>query len=291
MFKMDFVELLKSKNAKIGIGVFLLIGFSFLILRKSPKPVEISLVTKGTYQQILSVQGKSKIQELYTAYSPVNGVMRRVELHAGDQVKKGMTLLTVDWDIVKTVKASTNGQILKVYRESAGPVAMGERILDYGDLSKLEIVAYILTEDMPDLTLGDLVNISGFGEQILKGKIAIIEPAAITKISSLGVEEQRVPISIAFDPPKGMGDGYELECKIILFEKPNSILIPSSALFRQDEKWAVYTVEKKKAKLRFVNVEHQSEGMSLIKDGLNEGESIILYPGDGITNGTKVIAE
>ncbi|WP_244935607.1 efflux RND transporter periplasmic adaptor subunit [Leptospira bouyouniensis] len=288
---MDFVELLKSKNAKIGIGVFLLIGFSFLILRKSPKPVEIFLVTKGTYQQILSVQGKSKIQELYTAYSPVNGVMRRVELHAGDQVKKGMTLLTVDWDIVKTVKASTNGQILKVYRESAGPVAMGERILDYGDLSKLEIVAYILTEDMPDLTLGDLVNISGFGEQILKGKIAIIEPAAITKISSLGVEEQRVPISISFDPPTGMGDGYELECKIILFEKPNSILIPSSALFRQDEKWAVYTVEKKKAKLRFVNVEHQSEGISLIKDGLNEGESIILYPGDGITNGTKVIAE
>ncbi|WP_244241566.1 efflux RND transporter periplasmic adaptor subunit [Leptospira jelokensis] len=288
---MDFVEILKSKQIKIGIGVLLLIGFSYLILRKNPKPVEISLVTKGTYQQILSVQGKSKIKELYTVYSPVNGVLRRVELHAGDKVKNGMTLITVDWDIVKTVKANTNGQILKVYRESAGPVAMGERILDYGDLSKLEIIAYILTEDMPELTLGDPVNLSGFGEQILKGKIAIIEPAAITKVSSLGVEEQRVPISIAFDPPTGMGDGYELECKIILFEKPNSILIPSSALFRQDEKWAVYTVEKKRAKLRFVNVEHQSEGMSLVSEGLQEGESIILYPGDGITNGTKVIPE
>lgn len=291
MLQLNFLERFKSKNVKIGIGVILLLGFSYLVLRKNPKPVEISNVTKGTYQQILSVQGKSKIKELYTVYSPVNGVLRRVELHAGDPVKVGATLITVDWDIVKTVKANTNGQILKVYRESAGPVGMGERILDYGDLSKLEIIAYILTEDMPELTLGDLVNISGFGEQILKGKIAIIEPAAITKVSSLGVEEQRVPISIAFDPPTGMGDGYELECKIILFEKPNSILIPSSALFRQDEKWAVYTVEKKKAKLRFVNVEHQSEGMSLIKDGLDEGESIILYPGDGITNGTKVIAE
>lgn len=289
--QMDFVEILKSKNAKIGIGVLLFIVFSFLLLRKNPKPVEISQVTKGTYQQILSVQGKSKIKELYTVYSPVNGVMRRVELHAGDQVKKGMTLLTVDWDIVKTVKASANGQILKVYRESAGPIAMEERILDYGDLSKLEIIAYVLTEDMPELTLGDPVNLSGFGDQILKGKIANIEPAAITKISSLGVEEQRVPISIAFDPPNGMGDGYELECKIILFEKPNSILIPSSALFRQDDKWAVYTVEKKKATLRFVTVEHQSEGISLIKDGLKEGESIILYPGDGISNGTKVVAE
>ncbi|MCW7463153.1 efflux RND transporter periplasmic adaptor subunit [Leptospira limi] len=288
---MDFVEILKSKNAKIGIGVLLFLGFSFLLLRKNPKPVEISEVTKGTYQQILSVQGKSKIKELYTVYSPVNGVMRRVELHAGDQVKKGMTLLTVDWDIVKTVKASANGQILKVYRESAGPIAMEEKILDYGDLSKLEIIAYVLTEDMPELTLGDPVKLSGFGDQILKGKIANIEPAAITKISSLGVEEQRVPISIAFDPPNGMGDGYELECKIILFEKPNSILIPSSALFRQDDKWAVYTVEKKKATLRFVTVEHQSEGISLIKEGLKEGESIILYPGDGIANGTKVIAE
>lgn len=289
--QMDFVEILKSKNAKIGIGVLLFLGFSFLLLRKNPKPVEISEVTKGTYQQILSVQGKSKIKELYTVYSPVNGVMRRVELHAGDQVKKGMTLLTIDWDIVKTVKASANGHILKVYRESAGPIAMEERILDYGDLSKLEIIAYVLTEDMPELTLGDPVNLSGFGDQILKGKIANIEPAAITKISSLGVEEQRVPISIAFDPPNGMGDGYELECKIILFEKPNSILIPSSALFRQDDKWAVYTVEKKKATLRFVTVEHQSEGISLIKEGLKEGESIILYPGDGITNGTKVVAE
>lgn len=246
MLQVDFLERFKSKNVKIGIGVILLLGFSYLVLRKNPKPVEISNVTKGTYQQILSVQGKSKIKELYTVYSPVNGVLRRVELHAGDPVKVGTTLITVDWDIVKTVKANTNGQILKVYRESAGPVGMGERILDYGDLSKLEIIAYILTEDMPELTLGDLVNISGFGEQILKGKIAIIEPAAITKVSSLGVEEQRVPISIAFDPPIGMGDGYELECKIILFEKPNSILIPSSALFRQDEKWAVYTVEKKK---------------------------------------------
>ncbi|MGE8723229.1 efflux RND transporter periplasmic adaptor subunit [Leptospira terpstrae] len=291
MTKEKFLELLKTKNAKIAMAVILFLGLSFLILKKDPKPVEVSVVTQSVYRQILSVQGKTKIKELYTAYSPVNGVMRRVELHAGDKVTKGMILLTIDWDIVKTVKASANGQILKVYRESAGPVAMGERILDYGDITKIDVSAFVLSEDMPDLDLKDKVLLTGFGEDTLEGQVSIIEPSAITKISSLGVEEQRVPIYIEFNPPPGIGDGYELECKIILFEKPNATVIPTSALFREDEKWAVFTVEKKRAKLRFVEIEHQSEGISMIKSGLTIGESVILYPGDTVVNGTKVIPE
>ncbi|EMY60603.1 efflux RND transporter periplasmic adaptor subunit [Leptospira terpstrae] len=291
MTKERFLELLKTKNAKIAMAIILFLGLSFLILKKDPKPVEVSVVTQSVYRQILSVQGKTKIKELYTAYSPVNGVMRRVELHAGDKVTKGMILLTIDWDIVKTVKASANGQILKVYRESAGPVAMGERILDYGDITKIDVSAFVLSEDMPDLDLKDKVLLTGFGEDILEGQVSIIEPSAITKISSLGVEEQRVPIYIEFNPPPGIGDGYELECKIILFEKPNATVIPTSALFREDEKWAVFTVEKKRAKLRFVEIEHQSEGISMIKSGLSIGESVILYPGDTVVNGTKVIPE
>ncbi|MCG6153969.1 efflux RND transporter periplasmic adaptor subunit [Leptospira bandrabouensis] len=291
MTKENILELIQTKNAKIAIGVILFLGFTFLILKKDPKPVEISIVKQDVYRQILSVQGKTKVKELYTAYSPVNGVMRRVELHAGDKVSRGMTLLTIDWDIVKTVKASANGQILKVYRESAGPVIMGERILDYGDVSKIDVSAFVLSEDMPDLDKKDKVLITGFGEHTLEGQVSIIEPSAITKISSLGVEEQRVPIFIEFNPPPGIGDGYELECKIILFEKPNAIVIPTSALFREDGKWAVFTVEKKKAKLRFVEVEHQSEGISMIKSGLSVGESVILYPGDTVENGTKVMPE
>lgn len=291
MTKEKILELLKTKNAKIAMAIILFLGLSFLILKKDPKPVEVSVVTQSVYRQILSVQGKTKIKELYTAYSPVNGVMRRVELHAGDKVTKGMILLTIDWDIVKTVKASANGQILKVYRESAGPVAMGERILDYGDITKIDVSAFVLSEDMPDLDLKDKVLLTGFGEDTLEGQVSIIEPSAITKISSLGVEEQRVPIYIEFNPPPGIGDGYELECKIILFEKPNATVIPTSALFREDEKWAVFTVEKKRAKLRFVEIEHQSEGISMIKSGLAIGESVILYPGDTVVNGTKVIPE
>ncbi|XDD56299.1 efflux RND transporter periplasmic adaptor subunit (plasmid) [Leptospira sp. WS4.C2] len=291
MTKETFLELIKTKNAKIAVGVIFFSLISFLILKKDPKPVEVSIATQSVYRQILSVQGKTKIKELYTAYSPVNGVMRRLELHAGHKVTKGMTLLTIDWDIIKTVKASANGQILKVYRESAGPVAMGERILDYGDITKIDVSAFILSEDMPDLDLNDKVLLTGFGENTMEGRVSIIEPSAITKISSLGVEEQRVPIIIEFNPPSGIGDGYELECKIILFEKPNATVIPTSALFREDEKWAVFTVEKKRAKLRFVEVEHQSEGVSMIKSGLSVGESVILYPGDTVVNGTKVIPE
>jgi HlyD family secretion protein len=286
------IEFLKqwivSKNGKIAIGVIVIFIIVALLLRPSPKPVQVGLVTKGTYQEVISEVGVSHVKEVFTIFSPVNGVLRRIEKHPGETVVKGSVLASVDWDNLRLIKSPIDGKILKVYRDSAGPVMMGEKLIDVGDTKDMEVLVNLLTEDTAELNVKDKVILTGFGETSIQAEVKVIEPSAITKISSLGVEEQRVPVRISFDPPAGMGDGYQLECKIILFENPDSILIPTSALFRNEEKWAVYVIEKGRAHLRLLEVSHNSGGIASVKSGIEPGEIIVLYPGDSIKEGTKV---
>ncbi|WP_246047257.1 efflux RND transporter periplasmic adaptor subunit [Leptospira ognonensis] len=289
---MSMLESLKqfvlSKNLKISVGVMALLFVIVILLRPSPKPVQIGHVTKGTYQEVIKEEGISHIKEVFTIYSPVTGVLRRIEKHAGDAIIKGEVLAEIDWDNLRIMKSPVKGKILKIYRDSAGPVMMGERLMDVGDTKDMEVLSYLLTEDSAELNVKDKVVLTGFGDSPINAEVKVIEPSAITKVSSLGVEEQRVPVRMSIDPPPGMGDGYQLECKIILFEKPDSILIPTSALFRIDEKWAVFVIQNGKAKLRLVEISHNSDGIASVKSGIEVGEMLILYPGDSIKDGIKV---
>lgn len=292
---MNRIESLKqsilSKNGKISIGILILVILIVFLLRPSPKPVQIGYATKGIYQEIITEEGISHIKEVFTIYSPVTGVLRRIEKHAGDAINKGEVLAEIDWDNLRILKSPVKGKILKIYRDSAGPVMMGERLMDVGDTKDMEVISYLLTEDSASLDVKDKVVLKGFGDSPIYAEVKVIEPSAITKVSSLGVEEQRVPVRMSIDPPPGMGDGYQLECKIILFEKPDSILIPTSALFRMDEKWAVFLIQKGKARLRLVGISHNSNGIARVESGIEPGDAIILYPGESIKDGTKVKQE
>ncbi len=287
----SFKILALSKNGKIVFGLLALLLVLFFILRPSPKPVQLGIVSKGAYQEVIIEEGTSQIKEVFTLFAPVNGVLRRIKKHVGDTVNKGEVLIEVDWDILKRVKSPIKGKILKIYRDSAGPVMMGEKLMDVGDPNDMEVLVHLLTEDTAELNVKDKVLLSGFGESTISAEVKVIEPSAVTKISSLGVEEQRVPVRLKFDPPDGMGDGYQLECKIILFEKPDSILLPTSSLFRVGEKWAVYAVQKGKTELRLLDVEHNSAGIASVKSGIEAGETIVLYPGDSIRAGVRVAGE
>jgi|GEM_PF-1190358 HlyD family secretion protein len=279
---------INSKNGKISIGILISIVVIFFLLRPNPKPVQFGKVSKGVYREIISEEGISHVKEVFAIYSPVTGVLRRIEKHAGEEIAKGETLAVIDWDILRVIKSPVRGKILKVYRDSAGPVMMGEKLMDVGDTKDMEVLVNLLTEDTAELDVKDKVILTGYGDSILNAEVKVIEPSAITKVSSLGVEEQRVPVRLSFDPPPGLGDGYQLECKIILFEKPDSILIPTSSLFRSEEKWAVYVVQKGRARLRLVEIEHNSDGVASVKNGLLPGDTLILYPGDSIKDGIKV---
>ena len=130
------------------------------------------------------------------------------------------------------------------------------------------------------------------GDQALVGKVRVVEPAAFTKISSLGVEEQRVLViaDITSIPQswQRLGDRYRVEARFIIWEGENILQVPVSALFRKGESWAVFVMKNGRALPRMVEVGQRTGFAAEITSGLSEGEEVIIHPGDTISDGTRV---
>jgi HlyD family secretion protein len=130
------------------------------------------------------------------------------------------------------------------------------------------------------------------GEKPLSGKVRVVEPAGFTKISSLGVEEQRVLVIADFTSPpeswEGLGDAYRLDTSFIIWEAVDVLQVPASSLFRKGDGWAIYAVENNRARLRMVEVGQRNGLMAEILSGVREGESIIAHPDDTIKEGVRV---
>lgn len=194
------------------------------------------------------------------------------------------------------VRAPIDGVILRRHRESAGPVQAGEPILDIGDLAGLEVQVNLLSMDAVRLREGMRVELTRWGGgRDLTGRVRRVDPAGFTRISALGVEEQRVPVFIALDETRAvreeLGDGYRVEARFILWEGEDILRVPSSALFRADHGWAVYVVEGSRAKQRAVEPGRRSGIWTQIVSGLADGEPVIAHPGDELTAGTRVEPE
>src|SRR5690606_30955508 len=133
------------------------------------------------------------------------------------------------------------------------------------------------------------------GGRDLTGRVRRVDPAGFTRISALGVEEQRVPVFIALDETRAvreeLGDGYRVEARFILWEGEDILRVPSSVLFRADHGWAVYVVEGSRAKQRAVEPGRRSGIWTQIVSGLADGEPVIAHPGDELTAGTRVEPE
>ncbi|MGA1875911.1 MAG: efflux RND transporter periplasmic adaptor subunit [bacterium] len=191
------------------------------------------------------------------------------------------------------VKSATDGRILKVYQESAGVVSTGQPLLEIGDPRFLEVAVDVLSSEAVRIRPGMPVIFEHWGEDDpLEGRVRLVEPYGFTKISALGVEEQRVlVIADIISPPErwaGLGDGYRVEASFILWEEDNVLQIPTSALFRFGEGWAVFVMEGNRARRRQVLVGHWSGLMAEIIDGLAEGEAVIPHPADAIDEGTRL---
>ncbi|MEI1277781.1 HlyD family efflux transporter periplasmic adaptor subunit [Leptospira venezuelensis] len=282
------LNLYSNKIARISTACILLILLSWWIFRPKPVQADIGKVTKGTYQQIVEEEGITRVKEKFTLFSPVNGVLQRIEKHVGEKVDKGETVAIVRWDYDRKVKSPIAGTILSIQRESEGPIAMGAPILDIGNTSSLEIVCDVLTQDSTHIHSGDPVLIEGWGGEPIQGKVRLVEPAAFTKISSLGVEEQRVRIIIDISSHVGLGDSFRVQAKIVSFSKDNMLILPTASLFREGENWAVFKVVKGKAQKTNVKIEARSGKSSLLTEGLQEGDEVVLYPTEEIKNGKRV---
>ena len=192
------------------------------------------------------------------------------------------------------VFAPVYGRVLRVFQESATVVNVGTPLIELGDPQNLEMEIDVLSTDAVRIRPGSTLMVQHWGgDQPLKGTVRVVEPAAFTKVSSLGVEEQRVNIIADFDEPKErletLGDGFRVEAEITVERLNNVLQIPNSSLFRHQREWHVFVVEEDTAIMKPVSIGAQNETHTQIIEGLAKDDEVILYPSDAITSQTKIV--
>jgi HlyD family secretion protein len=188
------------------------------------------------------------------------------------------------------LRSPVGGRILRLPERSERIVAAGTPLAEVGDPARLEVVADLLSADAVKLEPGDPVLIEGWGgDSALHGRLRRVEPSGFTKISALGVEEQRVNVIVDFvDPPASLGDRYRVEVRIVLWEASDVLKVPAGALFRDGEGWSVFAVRSGRAVRRLVEVGHRNPSEAEVLSGLEEGEAVIRNPSDRIADGVRV---
>lgn len=385
----------------IAIGLVGAIVWGFL-----PKPVVVdtAAVARGTLRVTVDEDGKTRIKDKYVVSAPLTGRLMRIDLHAGDSVKAGETLLaridptdptlldarervarearvraaeatvkqteaamkhahaalelaetalgrarqlaadnvtsqeeldekqmqyrtcqadyqaaTFGQDIAKfeleqakaallrsdpqasvsgdnpqfVIRSPINGRILRVMQESSTIVQPGMPLLEIGDPSNLEVEIDVLSADAVKIAPRASVSLEHWGgEKPLEGIVRVVEPSAFTKISALGVEEQRTNVIVDFvGPPekrKTLGDGFRVDARIVVWESDNALEVPTGALFRHGEQWAVFVIRDGRAKLQIVYLGHRNDAAAEVLKGLSEGDEVILHPSDRIENQTRI---
>jgi HlyD family secretion protein len=184
--------------------------------------------------------------------------------------------------------------VLRVREENECVVSPGMPLIELGDLSDLEVEIEVLSSDAVRIPAGAKVILEQWGgEAPLIAQVRLVEPYGYTKVSALGVEEQRVHV-IADFPDRGkipatLGDGFRVEAKIIVWEKAGVLKVPTSALFRNGQGWAVFRVESGRAIRRPVTVGKKSSLEAELIEGLAEGDAVVIHPSDKVFDGVEIM--
>lgn len=191
------------------------------------------------------------------------------------------------WEVTTPV----NGRVLRVVQESETTIAAGAPLIEIGDPSDLEVVVDLLTADAVKVSPGAEVELLGWGGGALKGQVHRVEPGAFTKISALGVEEQRVFVIVDITSPReecaALGDGFRIDVRITTQVIPRATIAPVSALFRREGGWAAFVVEGDVARERTVDVT-PSGRTAAVRSGLRVGERVIIFPPNALKDGDRV---
>jgi HlyD family secretion protein len=193
------------------------------------------------------------------------------------------------------VRSPVEGRVLAVRQESAGVVAAGQPLLEVGNPAELEVEVEVLSRDAVRIAPGGRVLLERWGgEDALEGVVRTVEPTGFTKVSALGVEEQRVRVIVDLASPpdawQRLGDGYRVEAVFIVWEREDALTVPASALFRRNDGWAVFAVEGGRARQREVTVGPGSGLLTEVVAGLDEGDTVVVHPGDAVADGVRVRA-
>ncbi|MEW8687776.1 MAG: HlyD family efflux transporter periplasmic adaptor subunit [Candidatus Thiodiazotropha sp.] len=193
------------------------------------------------------------------------------------------------------IRSPVDGRILKILHKSEGVVAAGEPLVEIGDPTDLEIVADLLSSDAVKVEQGQRVIIENWGgDKPLEGAVRRVEPFGFTKISALGIEEQRVNVIIDFTSPKEawsrIAHGYQVDVRIVLWQGSGVLKLPLTALFRDSDEWAVFLEVEGKASKRLVTLGRRTGLEAEILSGISAGERVVVHPGDKIAEGIDIEA-
>ncbi len=212
--------------------------------------------------------------------------LRRYRAEAGAKVP-GAT----PWEVTSPIK----GRVLKVVQESEAVVPTGAPLVEIADPRSLEAVVDVLSQDSVSIRPGMPARLEvGAGVAPLAARVRLVEPAAFTKISALGVEEQRVNVVLDFAEPLDrvatLGDGYRVEAAIIVHRVDDALKVPVGAMFRDGDGWAVFVVDGSRAVKRPIKTSRRNGVEALVESGLQAGETVVVYPSDALRDGSRIEA-
>lgn len=190
------------------------------------------------------------------------------------------------------VKAPVSGRVLRILAESEQVVHGGAPLIELGDPANLELTVDLLSRDAVRVEAGAAARVENWGGAPLNARVRRIEPAGFTKVSALGIEEQRVKVVLDFTDPPGrwqrLGHGFRVIVRITVWKEDKVPLVPLSSLFRSGDAWAVFRVIDGRAKRQLVEIAERNLRHARIISGLGEGEKVILHPSDRVAEGVRV---
>jgi HlyD family secretion protein len=189
------------------------------------------------------------------------------------------------------VRAPVGGVVLRVLHESAGPVAAGAPLVEVGDPSRLEVVLDLPTADAVKVRAGQPASVAGWGGgAALRAVVRRVEPSGYTKVSPLGVEEQRVDVLLDPVGPgwEALGDGFSVDAQIVVQELDGAVRVPVASLFRDPGGWALYALEDGRARRRVVQVAARGSAEAAIRAGVRPGDRVLVHPGDEVKDGVRI---
>lgn len=193
------------------------------------------------------------------------------------------------------LRSPVDGEILQLLEQSEIVVTAGTPLIEIGNARDLEIVVDLLSADAIRVQAGQRVIIEGWGgERPLEGRVRIVEPFGYTKVSALGIEEQRVNVIVdivsPFEEWERLAHGYQVDARIVLAERQDVIKVPLTALFRDGPDWAVFVADRGRARLRQVVLGESTRSEAEISAGIDAGEYVVLHPSDRIADGVRIAA-
>ena len=280
-----------------GAALVLLAVIAAFALRPRPVGVEAARVDRGDVVVEAVDEGRVRMHEVYVLSAPVAGRVQRIDVEPGDRVREGDLLARLAPPSAAQpgsglgVRAPAPGVVLEVPQRSETTVAAGSPLVVVGDPTRREVVVPFLSQEAVRIAPGAKAWIENWGGPALAARVERVEPIARTRVSALGIEEQRTDVILGFEPDGpgvALGHHFRVDARVVLREHRGALRLPIGAPFRSGAGWAVFRIVDGRAVLTPVELGDADGNYHVLLRGLAEGEEVVAFPSSQVADGMRV---